>query len=84
MPQTRPNTWQSVSTGGHCISQECAGSAGWTPETLSLGWLPAVRFIPAERVSGVQPEAVDLPSPFFNLSDTVCPMESEFSHLGKL
>jgi len=36
---------------------------GGTPETLSLGWLPAVRFIPAERVSGVPPSMVDMRSP---------------------
>jgi len=44
MPQTRPNTWQSVS-------------------------------------AGVQPETVDLPSPLFNSSDTVCPMTSAFAQL---
>jgi len=31
---------------------------GRLPETLSLGWLPAVRFIPAERVSGSLPRAL--------------------------
>jgi hypothetical protein len=31
---------------------------GRLPETLSLGWLPAVRFIPAERVSGNLPRAL--------------------------
>ena len=75
MPQSRPNAWHSVSAAGHWNFGECARSAGWTPETLSLGWLPSVRFIPTERVSGVQPETVDLQSPFFNSSDTVWPDE---------
>jgi len=45
------------------------------------GWLPAVRFIPTESVSGVQPSTVDLRSPFFNSSERRCPMKSRVSHL---
>ncbi len=47
------------------IIQVCAKAHGRPPDTLSLGWLPAVRFIPAERVSGELPPTVDLRSPFF-------------------
>jgi len=42
------------------LFQLCARARGRPPETLSLGWLPAVRFIPKERVSGELPTTVDL------------------------
>jgi hypothetical protein len=45
--------------------QGCTNARGRPPETLSLGWLPAVRFIPAERVSGGLPSTVELPSACF-------------------
>jgi hypothetical protein len=60
MPQTRPNAWQTVSAAGHWIFQVCGRARGRPPETLSWGWLPAVRFIPQERVSGDLPQTVDL------------------------
>jgi len=65
MPQARPNTWQKVGAGGFWIFWVCARVRGRPPDTLSLGWLPAVRFIPAERLSGGLPQAVDLRSLFF-------------------
>ncbi len=65
MPQTRPNAWQTASAGEHFIFQKYTRARGSSPETLSLGWLPAVRFIPAERVSGELPPTVDLRSAFF-------------------
>jgi hypothetical protein len=60
MPQTRPKAWQRISVGGHRLFRICSRSRGRPPETLSLGWLPAVRFIPQERVSGGLPLTVDL------------------------
>jgi hypothetical protein len=65
MPLTRPNARQTASAGEHFIFQICTRVRGSSPETLSLGWLPAVRFIPSERVSGELPPTVDLRSPFF-------------------
>jgi len=65
MPQTRPNAWQTVSVGEHRLFQVCPKVPGRPPDTLSLGWLPAVRFIPAKRVSGGLPQAVALHSPCF-------------------
>ncbi len=65
MPQTRPNAWQTASAGEHLIFQKYTRARGSSPETLSLGWLPAVRFIPSERVSGELPPTVDLRSAVF-------------------
>ena len=63
--ESGPNPWQRISVRGHSLLQVCARVRDRSPETLSLGWLPAVRFIPAERVSGELPPTVDLRSPFF-------------------
>jgi hypothetical protein len=60
MPQTRPNAWQRISAGGHPLFRICARARGRSPKTLSLGWLPAIRFIPAARVLGDLPPTVDL------------------------
>jgi hypothetical protein len=63
--QTGPNAWYTVWAGEHWLFEVRASSRGSSPETLSLGWLPAVRFIPAERVSGELPPTVALRSLFF-------------------
>jgi hypothetical protein len=60
MPQTRPNAWQRISAGGHPLFRIGARARGRSPKTLSLGWLPAIRFIPAARVLGDLPPTVDL------------------------
>jgi len=77
MPQTRPNTWQSVWAGGYWIFRECARCAGWPPETLSL-------VFPGKESLAASLKTVDLRSPFFNSSDTVCPMKSDCSQLPSL
>jgi hypothetical protein len=82
MPQTRPNTWHTVWTGGHWVLQACTSFRGSSAETLSLGWLPAVRFIPWESVSAELPPTVDLRSTFSALSDIVGPMKAEFSQMS--
>ena len=46
------------------ISEVNAGSHGRMPDTLTLGWLCAVRFIRKVSVSGVLPQSVELRSPF--------------------
>jgi hypothetical protein len=61
----RQIAWHTASAGEHLIFQKYTRARGSSPETLSLGWLPAVRFIPSERVSGELPPTVDLRSPFF-------------------
>ncbi len=82
MPQTRPNTWHPVSASGYVILQACTLVRGSSPDRLSLGWLPAVRFIPWESISGELPPTVGLRSPFFAGSDAVCPVRSEFSQIS--
>jgi hypothetical protein len=53
------------SVGGNRLFRIGARARGRSPKTLSLGWLPAVRFIPKERVLGDLPPTVDLRSPLF-------------------
>jgi hypothetical protein len=55
IPPTGPKAWQTVSDGEHWLFDLGASARGSPPETLSMGWLPAVRFIPTERVSGELP-----------------------------
>ena len=45
-------------TIGYLRSLPVVTQAG-PPETVSVGWLPAVRFIPPETVSGGLPQSVD-------------------------
>ena len=49
-----------------------------------MRWLPAVRFIRMERVPGDLSHIVVLRTSYFEWSDNVCAMKSEFSSITRL
>jgi hypothetical protein len=54
MPQTGPKVWRTVEWLRWLFDVRDS-ARGSPPDTHSKGWLPAVRVIPTERVSGDLP-----------------------------